>query len=67
MVVADDKLFKMEYEMAFNHGRPAISFGEDTIKHARRLLDHPLSIKSDSRLIPYNEMMAFRSEYTSRS
>jgi len=52
----------MEHEMAFNHGRPAVSFGEDTIKHARRFLDHPLSIKSDSRLIGYCEMMAFRSK-----
>jgi hypothetical protein len=52
----------MEYEMAFNLGRPAISFSDDTIKHARRLLDHPLSIKSDSRLIAYCEMLAFRSE-----
>lgn len=52
----------MEYEMAFNLGRPAVSFSDDTIKHARRLLDHPLSIKSDSRLIAYCEMLAFRSK-----
>jgi hypothetical protein len=47
--------------MAFNLGRPAVSFSDDTIKQARRLLDHPLSIKSDSRLIAYCEMLAFRS------
>lgn len=50
--------------MAFNLGRPAVSFSDDTIKHARSLLDHPLSIKSDSRLIAYCEMLAFRSRWS---
>lgn len=49
--------------MAFNLGRPIGIQGDDTIKQARQLLDHPLSTRTDSRLISYCEMLSYRSEY----
>ena len=49
--------------MAFNYGRPIIYMGRDLSKHARRLLDHPLTNLSDSRLIAAVEIHQLRGEY----
>lgn len=47
--------------MAFNLGRPALFAAEDTIKHCRWFLEHPLSIQSDVRLVSTCELLTLRS------
>lgn len=46
--------------MAYGMGRPAILREDETIAHCRRLLEHPLSITSDARLISTVELTALR-------
>ncbi|GFZ52232.1 hypothetical protein JCM24511_10005 [Saitozyma sp. JCM 24511] len=53
-------LCKMEFEMAFNLGRPALFGGEESIRLAREFLKHPLSIINDSRLVAACELLAKR-------
>lgn len=53
--------------MAFNLGRPALFAGEATVTNARRLLDHPLSIPTDSRLVATCELLTTRRKYMSLS
>ncbi|GMK57174.1 hypothetical protein CspeluHIS016_0400080 [Cutaneotrichosporon spelunceum] len=53
-------LYKSEFEMAFNLGRPALFAAEDTITHARRFLDHPLAIRTDSRLVATCQLLTHR-------
>ncbi|WOO78184.1 Transcriptional activator of proteases prtT [Vanrija pseudolonga] len=53
-------LYKTEFEMAFNLGRPALFAAEDTIKHCRWFLEHPLSIQSDVRLVSTCELLTLR-------
>ncbi|ORY32276.1 hypothetical protein BCR39DRAFT_45188 [Naematelia encephala] len=53
-------LYKMEFEMAFNLGRPALFSAEETIQHAREFLTHPLSIQTDSRLVATCELLTAR-------
>lgn len=48
--------------MAFNLGRPALVAAEDTLKHCRKFLDHPLSIITDSRLVYTCELLTLRCE-----
>lgn len=47
--------------MAYGMGRPAILREDETIHQCRRLLEHPLSIPSDARLISSVELVALRS------
>ncbi|GMK58668.1 hypothetical protein CspeluHIS016_0601100 [Cutaneotrichosporon spelunceum] len=51
---------KAEYEMAFNQGRPLLIGEESSVALARRLLDHPLSTREDSRLVAACELLAGR-------
>ncbi|BEI86267.1 hypothetical protein CcaverHIS002_0605540 [Cutaneotrichosporon cavernicola] len=53
-------LYKSEFEMAFNLGRPALFAAEDTITHARRFLEHPLAIRTDSRLVATCQLLTHR-------
>lgn len=46
--------------MAYGSGRPAIIREDETIHQCRRLLDHPLSITSDARLVSTVELTALR-------
>jgi len=46
--------------MAYGMGRPAILREDETIQQCRRLLEHPLSITSDARLISTVELTALR-------
>lgn len=46
--------------MAFNLGRPALFAAEDTIKYARKFLDHPLCIRTDSRLVATCQLLTHR-------
>ena len=48
--------------MAYNFGRPAFFAGQESIAHCRRLLDHPLAIKTDSRLVAACELLTLRGE-----
>ena len=46
--------------MAFNLGRPALTAGEETIRHGREFLEHPLSKQTDSRLVASCELLSAR-------
>jgi hypothetical protein len=46
--------------MAYGMGRPAILREDETIHQCRRLLEHPLSITSDARLVSTVELTALR-------
>lgn len=46
--------------MAYGTGRPAIIREDEAIHQCRRLLDHPLSIPSDARLVSTVELTALR-------
>ena len=46
--------------MAYGTGRPAILREDETIHQCRRLLEHPLSIMSDARLVSTVELTALR-------
>lgn len=48
--------------MAYGMGRPAILREDESIHQCRRLLEHPLSITSDVRLISTVELTALRGE-----
>ncbi|ADV20422.1 Hypothetical protein CGB_B4500C [Cryptococcus gattii WM276] len=54
-------LYLMEHQMAYGTGRPAIIREDEAIHQCRRLLDHPLSIPSDARLVSTVELTALRS------
>ncbi|KAK8869752.1 hypothetical protein IAR55_000320 [Kwoniella newhampshirensis] len=54
-------LYLMEHQMAYGMGRPAIIREDETIHQCRRLLEHPLSITSDARLVSTVELTALRS------
>lgn len=46
--------------MAYGTGRPAILREDESIHQCRKLLEHPLSITSDARLVSTVELMALR-------
>lgn len=46
--------------MAYGMGRPAILREDEAIHNCRRLLEHPLSITSDARLVSTVELTALR-------
>lgn len=46
--------------MAYGMGRPAILREDESIHQCRRLLEHPLSIMSDARLVSTVELTALR-------
>lgn len=48
--------------MAYGMGRPAILREDESIHQCRRLLEHPLSIMSDARLVSTVELTALRGE-----
>ena len=49
--------------MAYGMGRPAILREDESIHNCRLLLDHPMSITSDARLVSTVELMALRGEH----
>ncbi|EIW72511.1 hypothetical protein TREMEDRAFT_41800 [Tremella mesenterica DSM 1558] len=51
---------KLTSRMAFNMGRPALFAGEETIRHSRQFLEHPLSISTDARLVSSSELLTLR-------
>jgi len=48
--------------MTLNHGRPFLLPNDEPVEYSRRLLDHPYSIPTDSRVIAACELMLHRSE-----
>lgn len=48
--------------MAFNLGRPTLFAGDETIRHCKEFLDHPLSIETDSRIVAACELLSARGE-----
>jgi hypothetical protein len=53
-------VYRMEHQMSYGMGRPAIVREDSTIHNCRLLLDHPLSLGSDTRLIYAVELIALR-------
>ncbi|KAL7424794.1 hypothetical protein Q5752_000478 [Cryptotrichosporon argae] len=53
-------LYKTEYEMAYNLGRPALFSANETISKSRYFLEHPLSRQNDSRLVATCELLTLR-------
>lgn len=49
--------------MSYGLGRPAIVREDATIHRARLLLDHPLALDSDARLIYAVELLSIRGTY----
>jgi len=58
--MADFQLYLIEHQMAYGMGRPAILREDESIHQCRRLLEHPLSIMSDARLVSTVELTALR-------
>ena len=50
--------------MSYNHGRPLLIPDNDILAHADALLEHPLSLPTDSRLIASCELLILRGEQT---
>lgn len=46
--------------MSYGTGRPAVLKDDESIKHCRLLLQHPLAIEDDMRLVSTVELMALR-------
>lgn len=46
--------------MAFNLGRPGLFSAEDTIRHGRAFLLHPLTNSADARLVAVCELLTLR-------
>jgi len=57
---ANIQLYLIEHQMAYGMGRPAILREDESIHQCRRLLEHPLSIMSDARLVSTVELTALR-------
>ncbi|EJD51772.1 hypothetical protein AURDEDRAFT_111388 [Auricularia subglabra TFB-10046 SS5] len=53
-------LYLFEHQMSFGTGRPAILREDDGIVDCRCLLQHPLSIEDDTRLVSTVELMMYR-------
>lgn len=57
---ANAQVYKSEFEMAFNLGRPGLFSAEDTIRHGREFLLHPLTNAADARLVAVCELLTLR-------
>ncbi|KDQ63379.1 hypothetical protein JAAARDRAFT_188957 [Jaapia argillacea MUCL 33604] len=53
-------LYLFEHQMSYGTGRPAILRDDESIWQCRLLLQHPLSIEDDMRLVSTVELMAIR-------
>jgi len=53
--------------MAFNLGRPALFAGEETIRNSRDFLNHPLSVRNDSRLVASCELLSARGKQDAKA
>ncbi|KZT33256.1 hypothetical protein SISSUDRAFT_431482 [Sistotremastrum suecicum HHB10207 ss-3] len=55
-------LYLFEHQMSYGNGRPAILKDDDSIAECMLLLQHPLSIEDDMRLVSTVELMAIRED-----
>ncbi|KAI0785462.1 hypothetical protein BC629DRAFT_1517230 [Irpex lacteus] len=53
-------LYLFEHQMSYGTGRPAILKDDESISQCRLLLQHPLAIEDDMRLVSTVELMAIR-------
>ncbi|KIP12047.1 hypothetical protein PHLGIDRAFT_27644 [Phlebiopsis gigantea 11061_1 CR5-6] len=53
-------LYIFEHQMSYGTGRPAILKDDESIRNCRLLLQHPLAIEDDMRLVSMVELMAIR-------
>jgi hypothetical protein len=53
-------LYLFEHQLSFGNGRPAILREDESIRDCRLLLQHPLSIEDDMRLVSTVELMIIR-------
>ncbi|KAJ7900168.1 hypothetical protein B0H14DRAFT_2672565 [Mycena olivaceomarginata] len=53
-------LYLFEHQLSYGTGRPAVLKDDESIKHCRLLLTHPLAIEDDMRLVSTVELMALR-------
>ncbi|KAI6095508.1 hypothetical protein EDD16DRAFT_1678199 [Pisolithus croceorrhizus] len=53
-------LYLFEHQLSYGTGRPAILKDDESIYQCRLLLQHPLSIEDDMRLVSTVELMAIR-------
>ncbi|KAG8737967.1 hypothetical protein FRC10_007454 [Ceratobasidium sp. 414] len=55
-------LFLFEHQISFGTGRPAILREDESIAQCRMILQHPLSIQDDMRLVSMVELMVLREQ-----
>ncbi|KAI0094371.1 hypothetical protein BDY19DRAFT_912476 [Irpex rosettiformis] len=55
-------LYLFEHQMSYGTGRPAILKDDESIAQCRLLLQHPLAIEDDMRLVSTVELMAIRED-----
>ncbi|KAJ8461994.1 hypothetical protein ONZ45_g18096 [Pleurotus djamor] len=53
-------LYLFEHQLSYGTGRPAVLKDDDSIANCRMLLQHPLAIEDDMRLVSTVELMALR-------
>ncbi|KAJ4485944.1 hypothetical protein J3R30DRAFT_3442999 [Lentinula aciculospora] len=53
-------LYLFEHQLSYGTGRPAILKEDESIKHCRMLLQHPLAIEDDMRLVSTVELIMLR-------
>ncbi|KAG5729514.1 hypothetical protein E4T56_gene4612 [Termitomyces sp. T112] len=53
-------LYLFEHQLSYGTGRPAVLKEDETIQECRMLLQHPLAIEDDMRLVSTVELMAIR-------
>ncbi|KAJ7630770.1 hypothetical protein FB45DRAFT_546145 [Roridomyces roridus] len=53
-------LYLFEHQLSYGTGRPAVLKDDESIRHGRLLLQHPLAIEDDMRLVSTVELMAIR-------
>ncbi|KAG5647575.1 hypothetical protein DXG03_008928 [Asterophora parasitica] len=53
-------LYLFEHQLSYGTGRPAVLKDDESIQECRLLLQHPLAIEDDMRLVSTVELMAIR-------
>ncbi|KAJ3852861.1 hypothetical protein EV368DRAFT_82133 [Lentinula lateritia] len=55
-------LYLFEHQLSYGTGRPAILKDDESIQHCRLLLQHPLAIEDDMRLVSTVELIMLREQ-----
>ncbi|KAF9076108.1 hypothetical protein BDP27DRAFT_1313911 [Rhodocollybia butyracea] len=53
-------LYLFEHQLSYGTGRPAVLKDDESIRHCRHLLQHPLAIEDDMRLVSTVELITLR-------